>query len=361
MEVTAETVLERVRAAGGHLKMEDLGLEELAAWRRASKVLQLRLLRVGHERLQRYSGPGWLGLRLTRTDRDEPESAPNYPQWTPPPPVLPRTSEFVGRTVPVPSAVSKPHPLVADLVTAVDWPEEYARKRWGAWRTPSPRRPLQRMRRIWQAIINEALFRGYSVELAHNRRDTYDRGQLVVVIGRDRFPLELYGDREVPLQLRITERHPQRRRGYDTWTESDDRPVHAALGEIFTRIERWADLLVSQREQELQRELERQRRRDQAEAEAKRQFDEDHRRAVLAQRMEAIRTADRARGYATALLAAADSLDPARAEGVRAWAGWAAAYADRTDPRLALAGAPTPRRPTWQDLRLYLDALGSWC
>jgi hypothetical protein len=39
---------------------------------------------------------------------------------------------------------------------------------------------MQRIRRIWQAIIDEALFRGYSVDFRYSRRDTYDRGQLVV-------------------------------------------------------------------------------------------------------------------------------------------------------------------------------------
>jgi hypothetical protein len=149
MEITAETVLERVRAAGGHLLLEDLDDEERAAWRRASRIVQLRLLRVGHERLRRNSGPGRLDLRLTRTDREESEAAHGYERWSPPPPVVPRTAEFVGRTVPVPSRVSKPHPLLAQLESALDWPQQSKQDRWGGYPPPSPQRPLQRMRRIW--------------------------------------------------------------------------------------------------------------------------------------------------------------------------------------------------------------------
>jgi hypothetical protein len=358
MEITAETVLERVRAAGGHLPLEDLDDEELAAWRRASKIVQLRLLRVGHERLHRNSGPGRLDLRLTRTDREESAAARGYEQWSPPPPVVPRTAEFVGRTVPVRSQVSKPHPLLEQLESALDWPQQSRQDRWGGYPSPSPQRPLQRMRRIWQAIISEALFRGYSVEFAHNRRDAYDRGQLIIEIGQDQFPLDLYGDRTTPLRLRITEPQPQRRRDYDIWTDSPERPLQAALGEVFTHIEQRAELLIARREQERQQQREWQRRRDRAEAEARKQFAEDHRRAALSRRLDAVRVADDAGAYAAALSAAAESLEPARADSVRAWADWAAAYAIRTDPRLTPAGAPTPPRPTWGDLRPYLRARG---
>jgi hypothetical protein len=361
MEITAEMVLERVRSAGGRLQLEGLGEEELAAWRRASKTAQLRLLRVGHERLHRGGGPGRLDLLLTRTDRSsadrEESGAADRRQWSPPPPVVPRTSEFIGRIVPVRSKVPKPHPLLAQLA-ALEWPEQSRQERWGGYPPPSPGRPLQRMRRIWQAIIDEAGFRGYSVEVAHNRRDVYDRGRMVVAIGPDEFPLDLYGDRSVRLRLRITEQHPQRRRGYDTWTDSADRPLQSVLSEVFTHIERWAELLAERREQERQRQREWQRQRDRAEAEARKQFAEHHRRKVLAQRLEAVCLADDARSYATALRDAADGLAAARAESVRAWAAWALAFADRIDPRRTLAGTPEPGQPTWAELRSYLSARG---
>src|SRR4029077_20433799 len=100
---------------------------------------------------------------------------------------------------------------------------------------PRRRHPLVTMRRIWQAIINEAEFRGYSVHY-QRERDNYDHGKLVVRIGEDDFPLALFGDRGTPLTLRIRERHPHRRRGYDGWTDTDDDPLHKKLGEVFTHI-----------------------------------------------------------------------------------------------------------------------------
>lgn len=76
LEITPELVIERVRAAGGRLRLDDLDEGELAAWRHASKVAYLRLLRVGHERLRRSSAPGSLHLFLERVDEEPPEPDP---------------------------------------------------------------------------------------------------------------------------------------------------------------------------------------------------------------------------------------------------------------------------------------------
>jgi hypothetical protein len=182
-----------------------------------------------------------------------------------------------------------------------------------------------------------------------------------VRIGRDDFPLALYGERGKSLTLRITERHPQRRRGYDSWTDSEDDPLHKKLGEIFTHIERWADLLIRQREAEHRRELEVQQRREQAEAEARRQFAEDHRRTVIARRLAEVRLTDDVRAYSAALLAAADKLDDeSRAEQVRAWARWASEHADRMDPRRTWEGMPKTPKPSHDELRPYLPNGGYW-
>jgi hypothetical protein len=216
------------------------------------------------------------------------------------------------------------------------------------------------MRRIWQAIINEAVFRSYSVRLAHNRREVYDRGKLIVEIGQDEFPLELYGDPKVPLRLRIAERHPSRRRGYDTWTDTPERPLHKSLGEVFTHIERWADLLINQRAEQERRANEERRRRDELIAEASRQFAEDHRRNVIEQRLADVRFADDARAYSDALDAAAANLGLPRADEVRAWASWARDHADRVDPRRTLTGTPAVPKPNRDDLERYPPASVHW-
>lgn len=357
MEITPEEVIERVRAAGGRLSLEGIDDGELTAWRHASKVAYLRLLRAGHERLHRTSRPGSLHLYLERVDEKPPEPDPEElaarMRELAPKPVLPRTSEFLGRVVPVPSKVAKPHPLVEQLVDGLHASD---RRIYGpdySWRTPRHQYPLGKMRRIWQAIINEAEFRGYSVHVERDR-GYYDHGKLVVRIGWDDFPLSLYGTRGKPLTLRMTERHPHRRRGYDSWADSDDDPLHKKLGEVFTFIERWADLLVQQREAERRRTLEARRRREQAEAEALDRFAEDHRRTVIVRRLTEVQFAEDARAYGAALLAAADELDPPRADQVRAWAQWVCEHADRIDPRRTLAGTPETPKPTHDELRPYL-------
>jgi hypothetical protein len=155
------------------------------------------LLRAGPERLVRHSTPSGLSLWLRRTDvRPEPARSSTVK----PPPVVPRTAEFTGRRVPVPGRVVEPDPLLAELEAVMDWPERCLRVRWHSVFPVSPHRPAQRMRRIWQAIIAEARFRGYTVGFTHNRRDDYDVGRLVVAIGPDEFPLELTG---LPGALRL--------------------------------------------------------------------------------------------------------------------------------------------------------------
>ncbi|MEV2241070.1 hypothetical protein [Micromonospora sp. NPDC049891] len=364
MEVTPELVLDRVRAAGGRLKLEGLDEESLIAWRHAAKVAKLRLLRAGPQRLRSWSSPGGMSLLLVEVDRQGVESPaltpPDQPtrQWVPPPRPRPRTQEFLGRIVPVPSTVRRPHPIVQDLTEALDFPERMIYQH-RPYLMPNKRRPVQRMRQIWQAVITEAEFRGYETLFRHNRRDHYDSGQLILRIGRDEFPLQLYGERGKPLQLTIKEVHPARRRGYDTWTDTADQPLHRQLGAIFTHIERWADLLIARREAEERREQERRRERQRREDEAQRQFTEDHRRKTIQARIGERQFADDARAYAAALAAVADDLEPDRAQEVRAWATWILQHADHVDPRLSREGMPKTPRPERDDLRPYLPA-GHW-
>lgn len=359
MEITPEAVVERVRSAGGTLVVED-DERVLTAWRHAAKVAQLRLLRAGTERLRSRSTPGTLTLRLVEVDAHGDERRPQGTRRTaaPPPRPEPRTSELRGRLVPVPSSVRKPDPLVDQLVRGLENPERMT-YRSTPYLMPNPRRPLQRMRRIWQAIITEASFRGYQSSFRHHPRDHFDRGQLVLHINRDEFPIELYGERGHPLRLTITERHPSRRRGYDTWTDTPDQPLHMRLGEIFTHIEQWADLLREQRDEERRREQQRARDRQRREEQARHQFAEDHRRATIAARVDTTRFVDHARAYAAALASAAGHLNADRAADVRAWADWIREHSDQIDPRHSAAGMPATPEATHEELRPYLPP-GHW-
>jgi hypothetical protein len=363
VEITPEVVIERVRAAGGRLVLDGLNGEELAAWRHASKVAYLRLLRAGHERLQRFGQPGTLHLVLKRLDEkpappDPAKLAALRGQAAKRP--LPRTAEFLDRAVPIPSKVTTPHPIVEQLVQALDRTDKWIYGPDFSWRAPRPGYPLVKLRRIWQALITEATYRGYAVRFSLDNRDHHDRGKLVIGIDRDEFPIELYGDRRHTVTLTIKERHPHRRRGYDSWTDAPERPLHTRLGEVFTHIERWADLLIQKREQEHQKQLEDERRREQIEADARRQLTEEHRRTVLADRIAEVEFTDDARAYSAALLASADRLYPPRADEVRAWARWVDEHADRLDPRRTLNGMPVKPKPTRDELRPYLPDNGLW-
>jgi hypothetical protein len=355
MDVTPELVLEKVRAAGGSWEVKSADPDMLARWRQAAKVAKLRLLRAGSQRLRSYSEEGKLTLYLVDVDQNGEEIREPPQPYVPAPRPQPRTDEFRGRLVPVPAVPRKPHSIVEELSGAQDYPEQMIYE-FRQHLMPRIRRPLKRMRQIWQAIIDEAGFRGYEVLFRHDRRDRFDRGQLVIRIDWDDFPLELVGDHETPLRLTIKERHPARRRGLDTWTDTAERPLHEQLGEIFTFIEEWAELLLGRRERESQQQMEWRRKRERLEAEARRQFAEDFRRKTIAARIADIRFVVDARAYAQVLIVAAENLDADHSASVKAWAAWITEHADRIDPRLTKPGMPKLPEPTHDDLRPYLPA-----
>jgi hypothetical protein len=361
----AEDVLQRVRANGGHLTVSERDGEDLAAWRHAAKVAQLGLLRAGRERLRWSSpAPGTFTLVLVELDADGREQRPTRPKPRPagppssPPVLTPRTGEFRGRKVPVPSTLRSPDPIVDQLADALEHPD---RMIYGFERTVVPIRqyPVQRMRKIWQAIITEARFRGYKASFRHDRTDRYSHGQLLVTIGPDDFPLELYGKISKPLCLRVRAQHPKRRRGFETWTDSPQLPLQKQLGEVFTGIELWAELLIAQREKQDRADQERTRRRELLQADARRQFAEHHRRETLTGRITDRWFAADARRYTAALTAAAGDLPPERATDVREWARWILQHADDLDEQATRGGMPELPPATYSDLKPYMP-LGYW-
>ena len=116
--VTPEEVLDRVAAAGGHLLLTDLDADELAAWRHAARVAQLRLWRTGSARLCKWTFG--TSLRITVTDPSAPPK-PSVAKDTTSQQRLDedtsdRRPDFIGRTVRVPSKLSvAPHPLVVEM------------------------------------------------------------------------------------------------------------------------------------------------------------------------------------------------------------------------------------------------------
>jgi hypothetical protein len=365
-EISPEKVLRRVREAGGSLVLTGLDFAEMRAWRHAAKKAYLRLLRVGQERLSRYSdGPTTLRLRLVDIDDETSEQRREYSdaeleelfRSMRPPPVPPRTAEFVGKAVPVPSQVPKPHPLVVELVEAAERPERLFAERWE--KPPPPRTaPVVRMTRIWQAILDEALFRGYDVRVDLDRYSAYDRGHLVVILRPDEYPISLTAINRGTLSLSLPSEN-RRRRG-DVWTDEPDRRIETCLGELFTRMEQRADTAIGQRSVEQQRADERRRAWEAAMKTAKRQFTEDHRRQTVVDRIADVAFSDQARAYSRALQARAAELKPAKRSKVVAWADWIAAYADTIDPRRHLTGMPPVPDADPDELRAYLHGFSPY-
>jgi hypothetical protein len=358
-DITPEWVLEQLRRAGGQLRLVGLDAAELAAWRRSAKVAQLRLLRVGRQRLYRWAGDGELTLKLgllPEPDADDDdtltdEEIEHVLRAREPPPVVPRTAEFRDRHVPLPSKAASTDPLVQELLQALDRQE---RRLYGYhYQIMARRKPVVRMRRLWQAIINEARFRGYTVHVSQNHRDAYDAGGLVVRIGPDDCKIHLDGDTVTPLRLRVSTDPPQRRDRGDAWTDADGVSVEQRLGEVFTRIEQLAEQQIEQREAQRCRDERQRQARLAAETRARQAFAEDHRRRVIAQRIEEVRYTDDVRAYGQRLRAAVGRAPEGRRDAVRAWAQWAEQYAESIDPRCTLAGAPVVPDPDWSQLRSY--------
>jgi len=360
-DITPEWVLEQVRHAGGELRLVDLDAADLAAWRRAAKVAQLRLLRVGRQRLHRWTGDGGLTLKLgllPEPDADDDElthtEIEQMLRVSTPPPVLPRPAELRGRRVPIPSKEASTDPRGEELIRALQRQDQ---RLYGVrYQFMARKKPIVRMRRLWQAIINEARYRGYEVYVRQEHRDPYDAGSLIVRIGRDDCKIKVYGDTVTPLSLRIETDPPQRRRRDDVWTDTDGVSVEQCLGDVFTRIEEHAEQQIEHRAAVERRAEQQQQARRAAEAEARREFAEDHRRRVIAQRINDTRYADDVRAYSRALRDRVERAPEDRREDVLAWAAWAEQYADSIDPRCTLAATPATPEPDRADLRPYLGA-----
>nr|AHE14539.1 hypothetical protein asmbl_2 [uncultured bacterium] len=357
--VTADLVLDRVRAAGGRLVLKGLTPAEMSQWRHAATVARLRLWRVGRERLTRSTYDGELHLHLFTVSPDGKEvreERPSQPEPTPPAEPAPQPPrDFTGRTVPVPARLTKTHRMVAHLREAAAKGRQNVRHIGWRPKEPEPvsapvvtRQALPRVLRIWQAIAVEAEFRGYQVRPEHS----YDgeHRYLALFIGRDDFAIRIGGDTD-----RLTLELPRRHERPNSWTDTADRRLEDILGEVFTHIEKLAAEAERRREQERQLAAERQRRHEQAVAAARERHAEDHRWEVLRQRMEDAEFADDVRAYCATLRERADSLDDDRRADVLAWIAWADGYAADIDPRTLAEGMPTTPEPGRDDLEPYLD------
>jgi hypothetical protein len=161
-------VLERVASAGGHLRLTNLEVSELAAWRHAARAAQLRLWRTGSARLRRRTNGTTLWIPVTG------------PSASPKPTVAKEAAERDRRegTPPTDAGILPAGPfgcrqscLFSPIPLIVETREGMARRdadRWRPyghrvfvqdWIPDVPRQKTGRMLRIWQGIVDEAAFR----------------------------------------------------------------------------------------------------------------------------------------------------------------------------------------------------------
>jgi hypothetical protein len=366
--VTPEEVLERVAAAGGHLVLNDLDVDELAEWRHAARVAQLRLWRTGSARLRRWTQGTTLGISVI-----DPSAPPKPPRTKgsatrkrPDVEVSGGRQDFTGRTVRVPSRLPvDPDPLVVEMKEGMErrdadrWRPYGQRAFVREWIPDVPRQKSGRMLRIWQGIVDEATFRGYRVRVGG------DRGtHVAIVAGRDEFAATSGGTQH-GLWLRLRPdpapyEHGAPRSRDVHWSDSPEQPLELQLGSLFDRLEKMIQAVVEWREEEARQAAERRRCWKIAMAEARAQFAEQHRRDTLQQRIDMAAEVDHIHAYCAALRAAAKHADPSRREDILAWAGWAATYADEVDPIPTRAGMPAQPTPQPDDLSPYLHGWSPW-
>jgi hypothetical protein len=359
-EITPEEVLDRVAKAGGHLVLDNLDSEDLAAWRRAARTAQLRLLRAGSARLSKRTSDNT--LRISLIDPTAPPKPRRQASPTVPASDSRHRDDLVGRTIRVPSKLPEdPHPLVAEMQEGMmrrdadRWRPHHSRAFVPDWIPDVPRQKTGRMLRIWQAILDEAKFRDYQVRIGGQRR-----GECVTIeAGWDGFSL-VSGGTQNGLWLRL---HPDERshsRKDPSWSDASGKPLEQQLTVMFDRLELMIKTAVEQREEQARKADERRHRWEAAMAVAREQFAEQHRRDTLSARIEEAADVEDIRAYAAALRNAAVSVDSSRRADVIAWATWAQTYADEADPVHNHAGMPTTPKPAPDDLAPYLRGHSPW-
>lgn len=96
------------------------------------------------------------------------------------------------------------------------------------WIPDVPRQKTGRMLRIWQAILDEARFRGYRVRVGGQRGGEH----VTIEAGRDEIRLTSGGTQN-GLWLRLHPEEGYRRQKNTSWSDTEDRPLEQQLGAMF--------------------------------------------------------------------------------------------------------------------------------
>ncbi|SDS52900.1 hypothetical protein [Microterricola viridarii] len=247
--------------------------------------------------------------------------------------------------------------------------------------------------RLVQALVSEALSRGYEVSKTRGRRKNqwgyFDRneedpGHFKIALGPDEYKLSVYQLTEKREHIATKSELARAGRGYalpkwdvvptgglgiridapgagfwgSTWADRDDRALEDALAQILQELELRHDAAIERRRKEELQRIERKRQWEIARDEAVQALTDSHRAEVLARQVAKWREVAAIREYAGEMeqrvLVEADG---GKRAAVLEWVQWAREYADRVDPLRGRIRLPAPPEATYAALQPFM---GSW-
>lgn len=270
-------------------------------------------------------------------------------------------------TVPVPSQLRAPHPVIARL-------------REDEHRLVMPQARRRRCLLILQGLAAEAERRGHAVhdepvpEHQKNRpytylgtryRSTYSRrdGAIRIAIGKFSYAVTIAEESPQTTDAEKAERLVAEITLYRShgrqcrWADRKRWKVENLLGKILSELEKRAAEDAQHKVEEERAKTERRRRWELAIAEARRKAHEAHNAAALREQTSHWRESQEINAYCRALAERIDR-EPPHSPGVREareWLSWACVHAASVDPLQTLPARPEPPELRPEDLKPYLN------
>jgi hypothetical protein len=314
----------------------DLDDDEIAEWRRVVDYAKRNGLVPAGKRIEKARfGPHALEMFLA--EGPHPNSRSQRPKDD-------------ASSIPVPKRLRSLHPAVAVLQ--------------GDERQPVISQPLRRRSLlILQGLAAEAVRRGYEVRQSRSHYSRREGGVDVVVDGfpytvtaRQEFPQSTNPERAARLVVELDHGRSSRP---GRWRDRKARVLEDALGVILGEIETRALEDAQRKESEERARAEREARWRTAMEEAKKRAVQDQLAEALRKEAGRWQEAAALREYCDALehrLAQPGSaVDESALESARRWLEWAREFVRAIDPVNRLPEMPTPREPTPDELKTYLE------
>lgn len=331
----AMELVERL-AAEGRFRLAEPDDDEVAEWRRVVDYAKRHGLEPHGKRIEKARF-GARGLEMFLADGPHPNSRSQKPKGD-------------VSVVPVPTRLSSVHPAVAVLRDDEEW-------------LVMPSVLRRRSLLILQALAAEAIRRGYEVREGRPFYSRREGGAVVVVDGfaytvtlKQEFPQSTNPERTARLVVELDHGRTSRP---GRWRDRESRTLEDILGVILGEIEartlEHAERRASEERAKAEREIHWQRAMEQAKQEAV----QDQLAEVLREEAGRWREAAVLGDYCDALerrLAELGNIpDEADPAGPRRWLEWARGYVRAIDPLKQPREMPTPRDPTHEELRPYLQ------